>query len=134
MHRKTDMQKGVKKWRQRKGRISKQGRGLVLTYQQEGSDVGDLVELHEKSQRLLVVAAILAVHRETLPLQKWRETLIRVARQGLDAIFYGASTAACSWPDINSNATSAFPLLLWQCHCTNHQTRCFGLLDFMAYF
>lgn len=62
MHRKTDMQKGVKKWTQRKGRISKQGRGLVLTYQQEGSDVRDLVELHEKSQRLLVVAAILAVH------------------------------------------------------------------------
>lgn len=45
-----------------KWKMSKRGRGLVLTYQQEGSDVGDLVKLHEKSQRLLVVAAILAVH------------------------------------------------------------------------
>lgn len=28
---------------QRKGKISKQGRGLMLTHQQEVSDVGDLV-------------------------------------------------------------------------------------------
>lgn len=39
------------------------------THQQEGPDVGDLVELHEEPQSLLVVAAVLAVDGEALPLQ-----------------------------------------------------------------
>lgn len=43
------------------------------THQQEGPDVGDLVELHEEPQSLLVVAAVLAVDGEALPLQGGRE-------------------------------------------------------------
>lgn len=39
------------------------------THQQEGPDVGDLVELHEEPQGLLVVAAVLAVDGEALPLR-----------------------------------------------------------------
>jgi len=45
-------------------------KGAVATYQQEGPDVGYFVELHEKSQSLLVVTAVLTIHRETLPLQR----------------------------------------------------------------
>lgn len=45
----------------------------VASYQQVGPDVGDLVQLHEESQSLLVVTAVLAVHRETLPLHNTRE-------------------------------------------------------------
>lgn len=33
-----------------------------MSHQEEGSDGGDLVQLHQKSQSLLVVAAVLAVH------------------------------------------------------------------------
>lgn len=43
------------------------------THQQEGPDVWDFVELHEKSQSFLVVAAVLAVHGETPLLQKTGE-------------------------------------------------------------
>lgn len=46
----------------------------VASYQQVGPDVGDLVQLHEEPQSLLVVTAVLAVHRETLPLHSIKET------------------------------------------------------------
>lgn len=45
-----------------KGKISRAGGGAERTYQQEGPDVGDFVELHEESQSLLMVTAVLAVH------------------------------------------------------------------------
>lgn len=34
----------------------------MAAYQEEGPDVGDLVQLHQKSQGFLVVAAILTIH------------------------------------------------------------------------
>lgn len=45
----------------------------AATHQQKGSDVGDLVELHEQPQCLFVVAAVLAVDGEALPLQGKKE-------------------------------------------------------------
>lgn len=34
----------------------------MVAHQQEGPDVGDLVQLHEESQSLLMVTAVLAIH------------------------------------------------------------------------
>lgn len=47
-----------------------------LTYQKEGPDVGDLVKLHQESQGFLVVAAILTIHRESLPLQNRKQKAV----------------------------------------------------------
>lgn len=58
-----------------------------MPYQQEGPDDGDLVELHEEPQSLLVVTAVLAVYREALPLQNRRERQVRIADLGLDTMF-----------------------------------------------
>jgi hypothetical protein len=42
---------------------------LQRTYQEEGACSGDLVELHQQPQGLLVVAAVLLIHTELVLLQ-----------------------------------------------------------------
>lgn len=58
----------------------------MLSHQQEGPDVGDLVQLHEEPQSLLMVTAVLAVYGKSLPLQK-KTTQVSTALQGLEGIF-----------------------------------------------
>lgn len=51
------------------------------SYQQEGPNVGDLIQLHEEPQSLLMITAVLAVYGETLLLKKRKKkTHIRTAQ------------------------------------------------------
>lgn len=61
---------GQKNKQEKPDRMREMLRARCLTHQQEGPDVGDLVQLHQQSQGFLVVAAVLPIHREPLPLQK----------------------------------------------------------------
>lgn len=48
----------------RQGMDGEMGGGGDDTYQEEGAHSGDLVELHQQPQGLLVVATVLLVHTE----------------------------------------------------------------------
>lgn len=59
-------------------------------HQEEGPDFGDLVELHQQPQGLLVVTAVLPIHREPPLLKDGRNTnqlgpdLIRIEKLGIE--------------------------------------------------
>lgn len=75
------------------------------THQQEGPDVGDLVELHEEPQSLLVVAAVFAVDGEALPLRgKGGRGASGQGGAGGLAVFArltGCCTSLCSGPRVS---------------------------------